>query len=97
MKNAVLVTIFAATLDFIGKFKDQLNERQTGLLDYLKTHESIKSREYARLFEIKGRQARVDLSKLVDMELIIKEGRARQAIYKLNSAVSSKMRIECLK
>ncbi len=92
LKNAVLVTIFAATLDFIRRFKDQLNERQIGLLDYLKTHESIKSIEYAGLFEIKDRQARVDLSKLADMEIIIKEGMARQTIYKLNPAVSGKKR-----
>ncbi len=69
-----------------------LNERQKEILEYLKTHKSIKSAEYSIMFKITDRQARADLSKLVELGLARKEGNARLVIYVLNPEISGNIR-----
>lgn len=92
MKTAVMVTIYAARLDTLEQFKDQLNEREMKLLKELKTDKEVKSGKYAKLFSISDRQARSDLSKLVKMNLLVKKGNARQVVYQLNPEVSGSIR-----
>jgi ATP-dependent DNA helicase RecG len=91
-KEAVIVKMFAAKLDWIERFKDKLNERQVKIIEYLKFHESIKSEEYAKMFNISDRQARSDLSKLISFGLLVKRGKARQITYFLNPEISGNIR-----
>jgi len=58
------------------------------LIDHLKMHKSISSIECAKIFGVSQRQAREDLSKMVLLRLLIKEGKARLTRYKLYPEVS---------
>jgi len=69
-----------------------LNKRQKEILEYLKAHKPIKSLDYSKKFGITDRQARVDLSKLVEIGLLKREGKARLIIYKLNPEISGNIR-----
>ena len=69
-----------------------LNERQTEIFEYLKIHKSIKSTEYSIMFNVTDRQARADLSHLVDMHLLKRTGQARLVIYMLNPEISGNIR-----
>jgi len=91
-EDAILVIICKASLDFLERFKDKLNERQIKLVEYLKTHDFIKSDAYAEMFEITDRQARADLSELVSLSLLIKEGKARLIKYRLYPEISGNIR-----
>jgi len=91
-KNAVLVIIHKAVLDIFERFKDRLNERQIKLIKYLQIHEFVTSREYAEMFGITDRQAREDISKMVSLRLLIKEGKARLTRYRLYPEISGNIR-----
>ena len=90
--NAVFVTIYRAVLDAFERFKDKLNERQIKLVKYLQVHESITSTDYAKMFGITDRQARGDLSKMVSLDLLFKEGKARLTKYSLYPEISGNIR-----
>ncbi|MBI4980485.1 putative DNA binding domain-containing protein [Candidatus Woesearchaeota archaeon] len=90
--DAVLVTIYRATLDVLERFQGELNQRQVQLLEYLKSHEDIKSEVYAQMFGVTDRQARADISKLVSLGLLLKEGKARLVRYKPYPEVSGSIR-----
>ena len=91
-KNAVLVTIHKAVLDIFERFKNKLNERQIKLIKYLQMNEFVTSAEHAKMFGITDRQAREDLSKMVLLNLLIKEGKARLTKYKLYPEISGNIR-----
>jgi len=64
------------------------NERQIKLLKDLKAQKFITSSEYEKIFNITDRQARMDLSHLVSLGLILKSGKARLTKYSLNPEIS---------
>jgi ATP-dependent DNA helicase RecG len=65
-----------------------LNERQIKIIKYLKEHDSITSSECQKMFNITDRQARTDLSRLVKLKLVTKEGEARLTRYKMYPEIS---------
>jgi ATP-dependent DNA helicase RecG len=69
-----------------------LNERQIKLLKDLKAQKFITSSEYEKIFNITDRQARMDLSHLVSLGLILKSGKARLTKYSLNPEISGNIR-----
>jgi len=69
-----------------------LNDRQIGIVKYLKEKEFVTSSEYRKMFEITDRQARVDLSQLASKGLTLKVGKARLTKYKSNPEISGNIR-----
>lgn len=65
-----------------------LNERQIKIIKYLKERDSITSSECQKMFNVTDRQARTDLSRLVKLKLITKEGEARLTSALLNNICS---------
>ena len=90
--NAVFVTIHRAVLDAFERFKDKLNERQIKLVKHLQMHEFITSTDYAKMFGITDRQARGDLARMVSLDLLFKEGKARLTKYRLYPEISGNIR-----
>jgi len=91
-KDAVLVTVYKTVLDVLVRFKSILNNRQIKVLDYLKSKEIITTSEYSEMFGVTDRQARVDLAKLISLNLIKREGKARLIRYRLYPEVSGSIR-----
>ncbi len=69
-----------------------LNERQIKLLKDLEAQEFITSSRYEKMFNITDRQARMDLSRLVSLGLILKSGKARLTKYSSNPEISGNIR-----
>ena len=90
--DAFLVTIYGAKTDPLEKLKGKLNERQIKALGYLKKTNFLKASKYAKLFSITDRQARRDISKLVELNLLIKQGKAGSTRYKLCPEMSGNVR-----
>jgi len=91
-KDAVLVTVYKTVLDVLIRFKSILNNRQIKVLGYLKFKEVITASEYSEMFSITARQARVDLAKLISLNLVKREGKARLIRYRLYPEVSGSIR-----
>ncbi|MDR2843137.1 MAG: putative DNA binding domain-containing protein [Candidatus Symbiothrix sp.] len=58
-----------------------LNERQTDALLFFKAKGEITSSEYADIYNISDRTARTDLTELVEIELLNKQGETKLAVY----------------
>lgn len=69
-----------------------LNERQIKIIKYLKERDSITSSECQKMFNVTDRQARTDLSRLVKLKLVTKEGEARLTRYKMYPEISGNIR-----
>ncbi|MDN7025458.1 DeoR family transcriptional regulator [Methanoculleus sp. FWC-SCC1] len=84
-----VVTFTRSTLNVLLEHPDLLNERQRGVLEYLKTHPSISTEEYGNIYGCTTRTARRDLSTLAEMGIIAvkREGRLRR--YLLNPSFRS--------
>ncbi len=66
-----------------------LNERQVKVLSFLQEHKLITSREYAKKFEVNGRSARRDLSKLIKIGYLKTVGKSTSLQYCLPEALPS--------
>jgi ATP-dependent DNA helicase RecG len=69
-----------------------LNKRQIKIMEYLKEHDSITTSQCQKMFNISDRQGRTDLSQLLKLDLITKEGTARSTRYKIHPRVSGSIR-----
>ncbi len=60
-----------------------LNERQLQVLEYLRQHESISTKEYQSLFGLGRKQAQNDLAGLYERRVVTREGRGPRTAYRL--------------
>jgi ATP-dependent DNA helicase RecG len=90
--TSLVVTFRKAVLtdEFLSELG--LNDRQIEIVKHLREHEFVTSSGYEKMFNVTGRQARLDLSRLVSLGLILKKGRARLIRYKLNPEISGNIR-----
>ncbi len=58
-----------------------LNKRQVEIINHLKEHKRIASKEYANLFKITDRTARNDLKELIDKNIIERKGVSDKTTY----------------
>lgn len=65
-RKSLLTEEYIKTLD--------LNDRQKNVIEYLRKHKKMKSRDYAKLFGVTERTARNDLNELIDKRLIKRRG-----------------------
>ena len=72
--------VLTEELDKLG-----LNERQKEIITYLKKHKEITRTEYQKIFNISERTANRELSKLVDLGIILKKGLGVKTYYTLAS------------
>ena len=74
-----VVTFRRSTLNTLLEDPELLNERQRGVIEYLKSHQSISTEMYGDVYGCTTRTARRDLSTLAEMGIIIvkREGRLR--------------------
>ncbi len=84
-----VVTFRRSTLNTLLEDPELLNERQRGVIEYLKSHQSISTEMYGDVYGCTTRTARRDLSTLAEMGIIIvkREGRLRK--YLLNPSFRS--------
>ena|GEM_PF-513412 len=61
----------------------KLNERQTRLLAHLQRHASITNRQYIEMMGISARTGLRDLQELIKLDLIVRRGSRRAAVYQL--------------
>ena len=64
-----------------GKF----NKRQTAILDYLKSNDSIRNKIYRQLYHVSHKTAHLELTDLMNRGLILKKGQGRSTCYVLLS------------
>ncbi len=84
-----VVTFRRSTLNTLLEDPELLNERQRGVIEYLKSHQPISTEMYGDVYGCTTRTARRDLSTLAEMGIIIvkREGRLRK--YLLNPSFRS--------
>jgi len=75
-----MVVIFRRT-KFSEELLSSLNERQKEAIEYLKGTEKITTREYANMFGISNRMARMDIKKMVDLKIFERKGRSDKTTY----------------
>ena len=59
----------------------RLNDRQRRAIEHLKETKRITTREYANMFGISNRMARIDIKNMVDLEIIEKKGVSDKTTY----------------
>ena len=59
------------------------NSRQTNVLDYLRTHSTITNRDFREHHHVSHKTAHIELTALLNAELIIKIGQGRNTAYQL--------------
>ncbi|NQU79736.1 hypothetical protein HQ545_08265 [Candidatus Woesearchaeota archaeon] len=64
------------------------------MVEYLEEQEFVTSQEYSKEFKIAERQARMDLSGLVQLDLLVKEGKALRTRYRLSPDIKKEKRQE---
>ena len=84
-----VVTFTGSVFTTLLEHPDLLNERQRGVIEYLKIHPSISTEDYGTAYGCTARTARRDLSTLAEMGIIAvkREGRLRR--YVLNPSFRS--------
>ncbi len=84
-----VVSFTGSVLTTLLEHPELLNERQRGVIEYLKTHPSISTDDYGTIYGCTARTARCDLSALTEMGIIAvkREGRLRR--YVLNPSFRS--------
>jgi len=84
-----VVTFRRSTLNTLLEDPELLNERQRGVIEYLKSHQSISTEMYGDVYGCTTRTARRDLSTLAEMGVVVvkREGRLRR--YLLNPSFRS--------
>lgn len=74
-KQGVFIVRFKSQTELLGPSKSLiLTDRQRKTLDYVKEKGSITSSEYQKLFDVKERQARKDLSTMVSANYLVVQG-----------------------
>ncbi len=63
--------------------RQELNERQADVIDYIKENGGITSSAYAKRYGVSERTARVDLNGLVDKQIITNVGKTNNSRYVL--------------
>lgn len=61
-----------------------LNSRQRGAIDFLRQFPTLTNADYRGLFETTERTASLDLQQLLNLGLVVREGRGRGVRYRLN-------------
>ena len=61
--------------------REQLNYRQSWVLDYLVSHPQLTSKDYCGKFKINRTTAVLELSDLVAKQLVVRKGSARSTYY----------------
>ena len=80
-----LVTLFKNNLTEEQLVKFGLNERQVDAMLFYKTNGEMTGLEYAKRYKIAERTARVDLSELVEKQLLYKKGETKSVKYLFNA------------
>ena len=83
LTSGVVVTLYKnrTNPEFLAPLP--LNERQLKVIKYLNENKSITNNIYTNLFNITDRTALSDLSELVDLEILKKDGEKKGAKYLL--------------
>jgi len=69
------------------EYKEKLNERQKKALQFVYKHEKITNKEYKELCNVNRITATRDITKLVDLKILIRKGTGKRNIrYLLNDA-----------
>jgi ATP-dependent DNA helicase RecG len=79
-----VVTFSRSTVNKLLEHPEILNERQQGVIEYLKTHPEISTSDYGRIYDCTVRTARRDMSYLAEMKIIIVKREGRRLSYILN-------------
>lgn len=82
--NDFVVTFTHSTVNTLLEHPEMLNERQHGVIEYLKTHREISTSEYGRIYGCTVRTARRDMSHLAEMNIIMVKREGRLLRYFLN-------------
>ena len=81
-KNTFIVRFKSSSLEqSVPVAREGLTERQRKTLEYVRAQGAITSAEYAQLFDVTDRQARRDLTVLVESNYLVVEGRGRLTRY----------------
>jgi ATP-dependent DNA helicase RecG len=87
--NDFVVIFSHSTFNALLEHPEILNERQLGVIEYLKTHKAISTSEYGSIYDCTDRTARRDISHLAAMNIIIVKREGRQLRYALNPVFRS--------
>jgi ATP-dependent DNA helicase RecG len=87
--NDFVVSFSRSTVNKLLEHPEILNERQQGVIAYLKTHHEISTSEYGRIYDCTARTARRDMSHLAEMNVVMVKRDGRQLRYILNPVFRS--------
>jgi predicted HTH transcriptional regulator len=79
--STFIVRFVSNVLETVEPRDTVLTERQRKCLEYVREHGGITSSEYQSLVGVKERQARRDLSYLVDQKLLVVDGKGPSRRY----------------
>jgi len=86
LKNDFYVTLTRSRVNLLLEKPGLLNQRQREAIEYLKIKNVITSSEYKEIFKCSERTARMDLKKLVELQVVKQVGRSKNIRYILNDA-----------
>ncbi|MEN6396097.1 MAG: ATP-binding protein [Methanoregula sp.] len=84
--DSFAVTFTRSSINRLMEEPDLINDRQKGALEYLRQNPGITSAGYAKQFACTQKTAQRDLSEMEALHIVMKEGKTRSSVYRLNDA-----------